>query len=139
MYLVTHAQVLFARAEAAQRGWTSESAATNYNNAIEQSIKQWTGSSSNVQTYLAQPEVTYDPTNGIEMIANQRYLHLFMHGYEAWAEYRRTGYPDNMVNPNGRDVPLRQSYTSDEELNNTKNYEEAVQRHSLAATIPSNC
>lgn len=51
-----------------------------------------------------------------------------MHGYEAWAEYRRTGYPDNMVNPQGREVPLRQAYTSDEALNNTDNYEEAVNR-----------
>ncbi len=128
VYLVTHAEVLFARAEAAQRGWTSESAADNYNNAIEQSIMQWTGSDAGVQSYLAQPEVAYDPTNGIEMIANQRYIHLFMHGYEAWAEWRRTGYPDNMVNPQGRDVPLRQSYTPDEQLNNTENYEEAVER-----------
>jgi len=117
-----------ARAEAAERGWTSEDAATRYNTAIEQSIKQWTGSDAGVQSYLSQPEVVYDPSNGIEMISNQRYIHLFMHGYEAWAEWRRTGYPDNMVNPEGRDVPLRQSYTSDEALNNTENYEEAVQR-----------
>ena len=128
IYLVTHAQVLFARAEAAQRGWTNETAATNYNNAIEQSIMQWTGSSSSAQNYLAQPEVAYDPTQGIEMISNQRYIHLFMHGYEAWAQYRRTGYPDNMVSPGGREVPLRQSYTSDEALNNTENYNEAVDR-----------
>ena len=128
VYLVTHAQVLFARAEAAQRGWTSESAVDNFNNAIEASIVQWTGSDAGVQSYMSQPAVTYDPANGIEMISNQRYIHLFMHGYEAWAEWRRTGYPDNMVNPQGRDVPLRQSYTPDEQLNNTENYEEAVER-----------
>lgn len=51
-----------------------------------------------------------------------------MHGYEAWALYRRTGYPDIMESPQGRKVPLRQSYTSDEALNNTENYEEAVER-----------
>jgi hypothetical protein len=33
-----------------------------------------------------------------------------------------------MVQPQGRDVPLRLSYTSDESFNNTENYEEAVQR-----------
>lgn len=128
VYLVTYAQVLFAKAEAAQRGWTTESAAANYNNAVEQSIVQWTGSDAGVTSYLSQPSVQYDPSNGIEMIANQRYIHLYMHGYEAWAEWRRTGYPDNMVTPQGNDVPLRQSYTSDEALNNTANYNEAVQR-----------
>lgn len=128
VYLVTYAEILFAKAEAAQRGWTNESAATNYNSAIEASIKQWTGSDSGVQNYLSQSDVAYDPSNGIKMIANQRYIHLFMHGYEAWAEWRRTGYPENMVNPQGRDVPLRQSYTSDEALNNTQNYNDAVDR-----------
>ena len=33
-----------------------------------------------------------------------------------------------MESPQGRDVPLRQAYTSDEALNNTENYEEAVKR-----------
>jgi hypothetical protein len=131
VYLVTYAQAKFALAEAAQRGWTTDAAASHYNEAIEASIKQWTGSDAGVQSYLSEPDVAYNPASveeGIELISEQRYLHLFMHGYEAWAEYRRTGYPDNMVNPQGRDVPLRQAYTSDEELNNTENYQEAVNR-----------
>jgi hypothetical protein len=128
VYLVTYAQAKFALAEAAERDWTTDTPATHYNEAIEASIMQWTGSDTGVQSYLNEPDVVYDPNNGIEMISEQRYLHLFMHGYEAWAEYRRTGFPDNMVNPQGRDVPLRQAYTSDEELNNTENYQEAVDR-----------
>jgi hypothetical protein len=51
-----------------------------------------------------------------------------MHGYEAWAEWRRTGYPDNLVSPGGRAVPLRLSYPSNEVFNNTTNYNDAVQR-----------
>lgn len=128
VYLVTYAEAKFALAEAAERGWIADNPETHYNEAVEASIVQWTGSDDGVQDYLTQPGIIYNPTNGIEMIAEQRYIHLFMHGYEAWAEYRRTGYPDNMVNPQGRDVPLRQAYTSDEALNNTDNYEEAVQR-----------
>jgi hypothetical protein len=128
VYLVTYAQVLFAKAEAAARGWTGEDAASNYNAAVENSLLQWTGTTDGAEEFLAQPEVTYDPANAIERIATQRYIHLFLHGFEAWAEYRRTGYPDIMVSPLGRDVPLRQSYTSDEALNNTTNYEEAIGR-----------
>lgn len=128
VYLVTYAQALFARAEAAERGWIAESAEENYQRAIEQSLLQWTGSTDDFADFYAQPEITYDAGNAMEQIASQRYIHLFMHGYEGWAEYRRTGYPDNMVNPNGREVPLRQSYASEEALNNTENYNEAVQR-----------
>ena len=128
VYLVTYPQVLFAKAEAAARGWTGEDAESNYNSAVEHSLLQWTGSTDSAAEFLAQPEVAYDASNAIERISTQRYVHLFLHGFEAWAEYRRTGYPDNMVSPLGRDVPLRQSYTSDEALNNTANYEEAVNR-----------
>lgn len=128
VYLVTYAQALFAKAEAAKLGWTTEDAETNYNMAIEQSILQWTGSTSDVADFLVQPEIAYNSATAIEQIATQRYVHLFMHGYEAWAEYRRTGYPDDMVSPGGRAVPRRQSYTPDEAFNNTENYNEAIQR-----------
>ncbi|WP_421773896.1 SusD/RagB family nutrient-binding outer membrane lipoprotein [Gracilimonas sp.] len=128
VYLVTYAEILFARAEAAALNWTTENPATNYNEAVENSIAQWTGDASQATAYLAQPDITFDPGNAVEQISTQRYLHLFMHGYQAWAEWRRTGYPDNLVQPNGNAVPLRQSYTSDEALNNTENYEEAIQR-----------
>ena len=116
------------RAEAAAMGWTGEDAESHYNAAVENSLLQWTGSTEGATDFLAQPEVAYDPANAIERISTQRYVHLFLHGFEAWAEYRRTGYPDMMVSPLGRDVPLRQSYTSDEALNNTANYEEAIER-----------
>ena len=128
VYLVTYAQTLFARAEAAAMGWTGEDAESHYNAAVENSLLQWSGSTEGATDFLAQPEVAYDPANAIERISTQRYVHLFLHGFEAWAEYRRTGYPDMMVSPLGRDVPLRQSYTSDEALNNTANYEEAIER-----------
>ena len=131
VYLITHAQALFAQAEAAARGWTTGDAQALYNSAIEQSVLQWTGSDEGLAAYLGQADVAYNATTeeeAIEQIAEQRYIHLFMNGYEAWAEWRRTGYPDNMVNPNGREVPLRQSYTPDEALNNTENYNQAVDR-----------
>ncbi|MEQ8523622.1 SusD/RagB family nutrient-binding outer membrane lipoprotein [Gracilimonas sp.] len=128
VYLVTYAEILFARAEAAALNWTTEDPATIYNAAVENSIAQWTGDASLATAYLAQPDIVYDAGNAVEQISTQRYIHLFMHGYQAWAEWRRTGYPDNLVQPNGNAVPLRQSYTSDEALNNAENYEEAIQR-----------
>jgi len=75
-----------------------------------------------------QPEIAYNPATAIEQIATQRWVHLFMHGYEGWAEYRRTGFPNNMVAPDGAAVPNRQIYIETEQFNNTENYNEAVQR-----------
>lgn len=131
VYLVTYAQVLFAKAEAAKRGWIpggDVAAKTNYDLAIEQSMRQWTGGTTGLSTFMAQPGITYDPANAMKQIAMQRYVHLFMHGFEAWAEWRRTGFPDNLVSPGGKAVPLRHAYPPNEVFNNATNYQEAVQR-----------
>ena len=131
VYLVTYAQVLFAQAEAAKLGWISGGDATaeeNYNMAIEASMDQWGADTIMLEDYMAQPEIAYSEDKAIEQIATQRWIHLFMHGYEGWAEYRRTGYPDNMVAPGGAEVPNRQIYIETEQFNNTDNYNEAVQR-----------
>lgn len=139
VHLVTYAQVLFAKAEAAERGWITGDAEEFYNLAIEQSIRQWTGSAEGVTAYLSNPEVSFDPDNAIEQIANQRYIHLFMHGYEAWSEWRRTGYPDNLVEPNGRAIPTRLAYPDNEAFNNAESYNAAIQRlggeNSIYATV----
>ena len=129
--LVTYAQALFAKAEAAKRGWIAggdAEAKINYDLAIEQSVRQWTGGTTGLAAMMADPEIEFDPNRAIEQIANQRYVHLFMHGYEAWAEWRRTGYPNNLLAPGGKDVPTRLGYPDNEEFNNTANFNEAVQR-----------
>ncbi|UGU15176.1 SusD/RagB family nutrient-binding outer membrane lipoprotein [Sinomicrobium kalidii] len=128
VYLVTYAQVRFAMAEAAERGWIGGDAATYYNQAVEASVEQWTGSTEEVADFLTQPGIAFEPGNAMKMIGTQRWVHLYMFGYEAWAEWRRTGYPDNLVEPNGVPVPGRLSYPDNEVFNNADNYEEAVQR-----------
>ena len=131
VYLVTYAQILFAQAEAAKLGWIAggdTEAEANYKAAITQSVLQWTGSSTGVAAFLAQPGIVYDPANALKQIGTQRWIHLFMHGYEAWAEWRRTGFPDDLVSPGGVGVPRRQIYIEAEQFNNTENYNTAVQR-----------
>ena len=129
--LVTYAQVLFAKAEAAKRGWIpggDVDAKANYDLAIDQSIRQWTGSNTGVATYMTQAGIPYSGATALAQIGQQRYIHLFMHGFEAWAEWRRTGIPSNLVTPGGRAIPLRHGYPPIEAFNNTVNYNEAVQR-----------
>lgn len=130
IYLVTYAQVLFARAEAAKRGWIAggdATAKTNYDLGIEMSVRQWTGGTTGLTALMAGAGIAYDPANAMKQIAMQRWVHLFMHGYEAWAEWRRTGYPDNLVTPGGRAIPLRHSYPPNEVFNNSANYQAAIQ------------
>ena len=61
---------------------------------------------SGLAAYLARPEVAYDPANAVNQIALQRWVHLYMHGYEAWAEWRRTGYPVLTAAPNNNNIPI---------------------------------
>jgi hypothetical protein len=54
VYLVTYAQALFARAEAAKLGWITGSdatAKTNYDLALEQSVRQWNSNDTTVLVY----------------------------------------------------------------------------------------
>jgi hypothetical protein len=131
VYLVTYAEALFAKAEAAKLGWITggdATAKTNYESAIQNSILQWTGSTTGASTYIAQPKVLYDLANAIKQIAIQRWIHLFLHGYESWAEWRRTGYPLLIAAPgaNGDKIPRREGYPTIERSNNTTNYNAAV-------------
>tara|TARA_R110002020_G_scaffold291388_2_gene506842 strand:+ start:2119 stop:2439 length:321 start_codon:yes stop_codon:yes gene_type:complete len=89
---------------------------------------QWTGSDEGVAAFLSQPEVAFDSNMAMEKIGTQRWVHLFMFGYEAWSEWRRTGFPDNFVTPNGNEVPARLSYPDNEAFNNETGYTEATQR-----------
>lgn len=115
--LMTAAEVWFLRAEAALRGWTSESVSENYKSGIETSFAQWKVKGS--AAYLASDNVArdfvdlIDPTNNItavckvspkwddsatnevklEKIITQKWIAIYPEGCEAWAEQRRTGYP----------------------------------------------
>lgn len=131
VYLVTYAQALFAKAEAAKLGWitgTDAEAKANYDLAIQNSIAQWTGSTSTVATYIGQAAVTYAAGTALEQIGYQRWIHLFLNGYEAWAEWRRTNYPALTAAPgaNGNLIPRREGYPLIEASNNTENYNAAV-------------
>ena len=131
VHLVTYAQLLLAQAEAAKLGWIAggdTKAKELYEEAIKQSLLQWTGSTTSLADYLQKSNIAYDSSKAIEQIATQRWIHLFPYGYEAWAEWRRTGYPEltlaNDIN-NGQ-IPRREGYPTQEAANNKSNYENAI-------------
>jgi hypothetical protein len=131
VHLVTYAQILLAQAEATKLGWLTggdAKAKEFYEEAIKQSLVQWTGNSSSLTDYLSKTSVAYNSSKAIEQIATQRWIHLFPYGYEAWAEWRRTGYPQlSLANDiNGGQIPRREGYPTQEAANNTVNYNNAV-------------
>ncbi|MBS1602766.1 MAG: SusD/RagB family nutrient-binding outer membrane lipoprotein [Bacteroidetes bacterium] len=153
-YIVTYSELLLAEAEADKLGWLpggDADAAQKYQAAIEASVRQWVrnsfkggvvddvektsydphdkGDTTGLGAYLAQPSVVYDPANALKQIAYQKWVHLYMNGYEAWAEWRRTGYPTLTPAPNNNNIPIprRQGYPSSEPNINSNNYKAALQ------------
>ncbi|RYE21247.1 MAG: SusD/RagB family nutrient-binding outer membrane lipoprotein, partial [Sphingobacteriales bacterium] len=131
--LVTYAQALFAMAEAAKINWITGGDATaksNYDRAIEMSIRQWNNNDvSALPTFMANPTIAYNSATALMQIGNQRWVHLFLHGYEGWAEWRRTGYPNFIApapNNNGMAIPRREAYGTQERASNPTSYAAAV-------------
>lgn len=132
--VMTYAQVLFAQAEAAALGWTTDNAKTLYESAVEASLQQWMGtgySETALKTYLAQPEVVYSANAAIEKISTQRWIALFFQGTEAWSEWRRTGFPTlkpaTTTLNGGSEIPRRLAYPVTESNLNKANYEAVLQ------------
>ncbi|MEN8251235.1 MAG: SusD/RagB family nutrient-binding outer membrane lipoprotein [Bacteroidota bacterium] len=130
--LMTGAEVLFIKAEAAQRGYIGGDAATFYNDAITASMEYNGVDAADIATYLAEPEVAYDVANWQEKIGAQKWLALYAQGVQAWAEWRRLDYPVLTPGVNAiaisSGIPRRRAYTSDEYSTNSVNVTEAVER-----------
>lgn len=127
--IFNYAELLFIKAEAAQRGLLSGDAADLYRQAVTASLKQYNLSDVAVATYLAQTSVAYDAANYRKSIGEQKWLALFGEGLEGFAEWRRLDYP--VLKPayagvlDGK-MPLRLTYPSAEQALNGANYKAAV-------------
>lgn len=133
LFLMTYAEVLFLRAEAAQRGWAAGGTAVAlYNAAITASMQQYGISGGDIATYLAQPAVVYNPATGLRQIALQKWIALYGNGPEAFSEWRRTGWPILTPAPAsviGNRVPVRVFYPTIEQSLNKSNHDAAVGRN----------
>jgi hypothetical protein len=130
--IISYAEVLFNRAEAAARGFTDENAAELYTKAITASFNQFgITDQAAIDTYLSQPAVQYDASNFRKSIGEQKWIALFGQGPEAFAEWRRLDYPQLQAATagalNGK-IPVRFVYPTSEQSLNRKNYQEAVAR-----------
>lgn len=139
-FWVTFAQTSLLLAEAAHRGWIpggDAAAKTYYEDAIKADMAVYALypgtspiSNAEINAYLAQPGVAYDPANALALINTQYWIVNLRNGTEAFANFRRTGYPalsPNLVNNklNGGFV-RRLSYPDAEASANTANYNAAA-------------
>lgn len=133
LIFLSYAEQEFLIAEAISRGWitTAGTAADHYSNGITASMKFYGITGADVTTYLAQPNVVFNPTNAIPLIITQKYIAFFMNsGWEPFLEQRRTGIPTLDVGPatqNGGLVPKRWMYPQGELTNNGDNMNAAIQ------------
>ncbi len=128
--IMSYAEVLFDRAEAAARGFTTENAADLYKQAITASFNQYgINDVVAINLYIANPSVAFDAANYKKSIGNQKWIALFGQGLEAFTEWRRLDYP--VLSPavagalNGK-MPVRFIYPGTEQSLNNKNYTAAV-------------
>jgi hypothetical protein len=123
MVLMNASETWFLKAEAALRGWTTESAQTDYETGVSTSMAYWGASIGDYLSDKTSTQADYvDPLTpqagvanasikamstitiawdnsvsnekNLERIITQKWLGMFPYGgWEAWTEYRRTGYP----------------------------------------------
>ena len=143
MVFQTYAEVEFLKAEAAQRGWHTGSVETHYNNGVKAAMQMLSSlypnaaaiSDAQVSDYLAaNPLNTSSP---MEMIHTQYWAATFLNEYEAFANWRRTGFPTLQPfggeavypgNETNGEIPRRMIYPNSEESTNPENYAAAVSR-----------
>ena len=92
--LLTYSEVMFNRAEAAQRGWVSGDAEALYDAAIEASMNQHgITDATAIDAFVNGTGVDYNAADFEQLIGEQKWVALFFQGMEAWSEWRRLGFP----------------------------------------------
>ena len=84
-----YSEVCFLLSEA--NGWDD----TWYKKGVEASMKKWGVNSTKITNFL-----NTIPAANQENVLTQKYIALYMNPNEAWAEYRRTGYPHTLIKVN---------------------------------------
>ena len=145
-YFLTYAETALLEAEAAQRGWISGDPASFYTAGVTAAMQQLGQLASMEGSFPAAtlppiPDTTianylsanpFNPAQALNQINTQYWLATYMDEYEAWANYRRTGFPTLVPvagypgNVTGGTIPRRFTYSTLEVSDNNANYIQAV-------------
>ena len=143
-----YSEVCFLLSEA--NGWDN----TWYKKGVEASMKKWGVADTKITNFLSTI-----PAANEENVLTQKYIALYMNPNEAWAEYRRTGYPHTLIKVNGEtdlnipteagqtkyrfeslvadltDIPERLFYPVAYKVINEANYQEALKSMQMTTDI----
>lgn len=86
--LMDYAEVLFIRSEL--ENWDQ----THYENGVRASMEKWGVPTADIDDYISNL-----PAASEESVLTQKYIAMYMQAHTAWAEYRRTGFPQTLVMP----------------------------------------
>ena len=155
-FIMFYDEVLFTKAEAAQRNMTQPNFSVGnisgnpeslYRDAIEASLRRWgVTDQSEIDSYIdavpydnsnswapeGPPGATWEHTLGI-----QKWIALYMQGIQGWAEWRRLDFQELLAIPPGNpgqemfncDFPLRMSYPTAETTLNPEARQTAVDEY----------
>ena len=146
--IMSYAEVQFILAEAAIKGWNvGETAQQYYEDGVKQAMEGLTVFGDKVPAVTAVRNMMLiwrlillklhgTEAEKIEQIITQKWIVLLFNGFEAFSEYRRTGYPVlvPVKSPFGETkgtIPRRLIYDQSELITNAANYKEAIQRQGL--------
>jgi hypothetical protein len=131
--MMNYSEVAFILSEL--NGWNQ----AKYIEGVTASLEYWGVAQGDIDAYVAAL-----PAANMETVLTQKYIAFYTQGYEAWSEYRRTGYPKTLVHPNevtwvnsggeeikfiplqGEAIPRRLTYPQEEQTVNVSNYQAAV-------------
>ena len=145
--IMSYAEVQYILAEAAVKGWNvGGDAKTFYEDGVKAAMQILTIFGDKV------PAVSIDEYNAymtahpfksagtdaekIEQIITQKWIVLIFNGFEAFSEYRRTGFPvlvpvNDPIGETKGTIPRRLIYDQSELITNSVNYKEAISRQGL--------
>ncbi len=140
-FYVTYAQTSLLLAEAAQRGWITGNVQELYEDGIRADLTMYSLypntdpiSDTEINDYLAEPGVAFNAPDALELINTQYWIVNFRNGTEAFANFRRSGFPalsrndfnDDLLANGGDGFVHRMSYPDREGSANADNYSAAV-------------
>ena len=136
---LSFAEVEFLRAEAILLGWIPGDVQEAYESGVYAACQQLSLypnaepiDEDDIEDYLEENDIEFDPARAKEQINTQKWIALLFDGFEAYANYRRSGFPN--LTPGFSDgesdgeIPRRLRYPISEDVNNKENYDAAVNR-----------
>ena len=125
--IISSAEVHFLLAEAYQRGMLSGDAAATYAAGISEYMNYWgISDSAAIAGYVANNP--YNAANWKESIGTQKWVALYMNGFQAWNEWRRLDYPQ-LSAPEAaaiNTIPVRMPYPLSETQSNSSQLEKVT-------------